>query len=53
LTGLFSTGIVAPPLFGALADAQGFRAAWVALAAFALVGLVPATLARRAMARAC
>jgi MFS family permease len=53
LTGLFATGIVAPPLFGALADAHGFVTAWNALAAFVLLGLVPAFCARRAMARAC
>jgi len=53
LTGLFATGIVAPPLFGAFADAHGYAAAWNALAAFALVGLVPAFFARRAMLRAC
>jgi ACS family hexuronate transporter-like MFS transporter len=51
LTGVFGMGIVAPPLFGALADARGFHTAWLSLAALAVLGLVPALLARRAMAR--
>jgi len=51
LTGVFSMGIVAPPLFGLLADARGFPAAWLAQAAFVLLALVPAVLARRAIAR--
>jgi len=50
LTGVFGMGIIAPPLFGALADARGFHTAWLSLAALALFGLVPALLARRAMA---
>ncbi len=53
LTGLFATGIVAPPLFGAVADAHGYTTAWNALALFLLIGLVPAFFARRAMLRAC
>jgi len=51
LTGIYGMGIVAPPLFGALADARGFHTAWLALAAIALLGLVPALFARRAIAR--
>jgi len=51
LTGIFGAAIIAPPLFGALADARGFHTAWLALAGVALLGLVPALLARRAMAR--
>lgn len=50
LTGVFGMGIISPPLFGALADARGFRTAWLVLAAVALLGLVPAVLARRAIA---
>jgi MFS family permease len=52
LTGLFAAGTVAAPLFGAFADAHGFRAAWLALAGFALLGFIPASLAGRAIARA-
>ncbi len=52
LTGLFAMGIVAPPIFGAIADAHGFRTAWNVLGAFALIGFIPAALARRAMVRA-
>jgi MFS family permease len=51
LTGVFSMGIFAPPLFGLLADARGFPAAWLAQAAVVLMALVPAVLARRAIAR--
>jgi sugar phosphate permease len=51
LTGVFASGIFAPPLFGALADAHGFSAAWLALGGFLLLAIVPAVLARRAIAR--
>jgi MFS family permease len=49
LTGVFTASLVSPPLFGALADAHGFAIAWNAQAAFVLVGLAPAFLAKRAI----
>jgi len=52
LTGIFTMGLVSPPLFGALADAHGFHVAWYALAAFLACGLIPAALAKRAIALA-
>ena len=39
-------GVVAPFLFGALADAHGFAVAWVAIAFVGLLGIIPAMLAR-------
>jgi len=51
LTGVFAMGIFAPPLFGVVADARGFPVAWLAQAAFVLLALIPAVLARRAIAR--
>ncbi|MBC5810974.1 MAG: MFS transporter [Candidatus Eremiobacteraeota bacterium] len=50
LTGLFAAGVVAPPIFGKIVDVAGFQTAWLALAAFSLVGLIPAVFARRAIA---
>ena len=38
---------LAPPLFGLLADARGYSAAWLTLAALTLVGIIPALAARR------
>jgi ACS family hexuronate transporter-like MFS transporter len=52
LTGVFAMGIVAPPLFGVLADARGFPVAWLAQAGFILLAFMPALLARRAIGRA-
>ena len=49
LTGLFIAGTASPPLFGSIADAQGFSAAWTALGFFALIGLIPAVFAQRAL----
>ncbi len=53
LTGLFIAGTISPPLFGSIADARGFSAAWTALGFFALLGLIPALFARRALRVAC
>jgi MFS family permease len=52
LTGIFTMGLAAPPLFGAIADAHGFHFAWYALAAFLACGLIPGALAKRAIAAA-
>jgi sugar phosphate permease len=51
LTAVFATGALAPTLFGTLADAHGLHAAWAVLAVLGLVGVVPALLARREIAR--
>jgi MFS family permease len=51
LTGLFLAGTISPPLFGAIADAHGFSVAWTALGLFALLALIPAFFARRAIHR--
>jgi MFS family permease len=50
LTGIFTMGLISPPLFGALADAHGFHVAWYALAAFLALGIIPGALAKRAIA---
>jgi len=50
LTAIFAMGALAPTLFGTLADARGLHAAWFALAILGMLGLVPALLARRAIA---
>jgi len=47
LTLVFAAAMIAAPLFGAVIDHFGYRVAWYALAALALVGLVP-TLAAHA-----
>jgi hypothetical protein len=39
--------VLAPPLFGAMADAHGYPAAWYALCALTAGGIVPALYARR------
>jgi ACS family hexuronate transporter-like MFS transporter len=50
LTAIFAAGAIAPTLFGALADARGLHLAWVAVAIMGVCGVVPALLARRAIA---
>lgn len=52
LTWTLFAGFVTPVIFGALVEAQGFAAAWRALAAFELVGVFPALLASRMLSRA-
>lgn len=44
---IFAGGACAPPIFGALADAHGYPAAWRMLALVALLGTIPALAARR------
>jgi MFS family permease len=51
LTAIFATGALAPTLFGTFADARGLHAAWSTLAVLGVAGVVPALLARRAIAR--
>lgn len=51
LTAIFGTGALAPALFGTLADARGLHAAWLVLSVLGLIGVIPALLARRAIAR--
>ncbi|MDE2571456.1 MAG: MFS transporter [bacterium] len=46
LTYLYGTGIVAPPLFGAVVDHFGFALAWQALAIVVALGAIPAVLSR-------
>lgn len=50
LTAIFVAGSLSTPLFGAVADAHGLRASWLGLAVLGLVAVVPALLARRAIA---
>jgi len=50
LTAIFAMGAVAPTLFGTIADAHGLRNAWLWLAFLGVAGVVPAVLARRAIA---
>ncbi|MBV8345221.1 MAG: MFS transporter [Candidatus Eremiobacteraeota bacterium] len=52
LTWTLFAGFVTPVIFGALVQALGFPAAWRALAAFELVGVVPALLASAMVSRA-
>jgi MFS family permease len=49
LTGIFTTGFLAPPIFGYIADHAGLPAAWATFSVVALAGLWPAIFARRAM----
>jgi MFS family permease len=49
LTGIFTTGFLAPPIFGFIADHWGLSAAWATFSVIALGGLWPAIFARRAM----
>lgn len=49
LTVVFSVGIVSAPLFGAIADAHGLPAAWIALSLLSLCGVPFALAARRAI----
>jgi MFS family permease len=42
--------VIAPPVFGALADAHGYSAAWLTLSALTAAGIVPALYARRLIA---
>jgi len=39
--------VLAPPLFGAMADAHGYTVAWYALCTLTAIGIVPALYARR------
>ncbi|HEY6325183.1 MAG TPA: MFS transporter [Candidatus Cybelea sp.] len=52
LTWTLFAGFVTPMVFGALVEAQGFPFAWRGLAAFELVGIIPALLASRTVSRA-
>lgn len=52
LTWTLFAGFVTPVVFGALVQALGFSTAWRGLAAFELVGIVPAILASRRVSRA-
>jgi MFS family permease len=51
LTWTLLAAFVTPPLFGALAQAHGYSAAWRYLAVFELFGIIPALLASRAIGR--
>jgi MFS family permease len=50
LTAIFATGAISPALFGLLADARGLHASWFVLGILGVLGVVPALLARRAIA---
>lgn len=52
LTWTLFAGFVTPVVFGALAQALSFTTAWRGLAAFELVGVIPALLASRRVSRA-
>jgi ACS family hexuronate transporter-like MFS transporter len=52
LTAIFLTSSVAPTAFGALADHASLRAAWLAMSALALVGMIPALWLRAHLAGA-
>jgi ACS family hexuronate transporter-like MFS transporter len=52
LTAIFLTSSIAPTAFGALADHASLRAAWLAMSALALVGMIPALWLRAHLAGA-
>ena len=45
LTWMFVAAFIAPPVFGALAQAHSYTFAWRSLAGFELLGIAPAILA--------
>jgi MFS transporter, ACS family, hexuronate transporter len=51
LTWTLFAGFVTPVVFGALVQALGFPTAWRGLAAFELIGVIPALLASRRLSR--
>ena len=51
LTWTLFAAFVTPVIFGALVEAFGYQLPWIGLAAFELVGVIPALLASRSVSR--